>query len=502
LGKPRLGKPRLSKPCWVGKLAAGAVVLAAIQDNSQAMDPSGSSGGEVDFAKLADQYLAAHPVEGKRPGEVQFPDIVDQYYVTAEVGVFEVKLPRSFMSDKGVADDFKDVATALVDLQTIWLDWVKASGEGTTQARADSAAIKTWLKNARLITGASKAPNFFAAFGGAEQIEPVVKRFRDSYRDGTAYAFAPHATYPQQILICPTRADFIDLAALLGHFKETGRSLYWNQGLISWTEIGWEDLQILAIQYPPPKPRGDDLSEGIAMDSREPTGMLQHIVQRAGVSLCWYCFGKALDPAVELGIAQTLVIDLYGQNNTRSGGGGRGNEVTGMTAFIPGGNSNGGDLPQTNAESSWRTTLGTDYFEKPLRASQKDAVKAAKSKEEKAVYFTIRSDDTSKRHYVRAPFFGTAAQGKEAPPPEFMVDYQEFFRAYKTLFIHWMRENGAVKASESHDKFAELMRKTAEASGAAPFEDLVKEVYDQALSSADGASPSLEWRFVAWLAKK
>jgi hypothetical protein len=482
--------------------AVSAAVLAGGALASPSATHRIARAGDVDFAHLADQYLAAHPIEGKRPGDIGLQDIIDTYYVTADVGAFEVKFPRSFMSDKPVTDDFKGVVTALLDLQSLWLDWVKASGDGVAQARTDLASLKQFMKNARVTGGATKVPDFFAAFGGSEQIEPVVKRFRDSYRSGSAYGFTPHSSYPQTILISPNREDFTALAALLGHFEESGRSLYWNQGLISWTEFGWNDLQILAIQYPPVKPRGDDLSEGIAMNSREPTGLMQHIAQRAGVALCWYCFGKALDPAVELGIAQTLVVDLYKQNNTRSGGGGRGNETAGMTAFIPGGNSNGGALPPTNAESSWRSTLGTDYFEKPLKDAQKAAVKAAKSAEEKALYFTLRSDDTSKRFFVRAPFFGTAAQGKELPPPEFLVDYQEFFRAYKTSFIHWMRETGAPKPAESHDKFAELLRKVAEVAGAATFEELVKEVYGEALSASDSSAPSLEWSYLAWLAKK
>jgi len=112
----------------------------------------------------------------------------------------------------------------------------------------------------------------------------------------------------------------------------------------------------------------------------------------------------------------------------------------------------------------------------------------------------LKSDDTSKRTFVRAPFFGSAAQGKELPPPEFMTDYLEFFRAYKSCFVHWLRDESAGKGEGGEAKFAQLLRQVAEAGSAASFEELVAEVYAVPLASADFSKDNLELRFLAWLA--
>lgn len=237
------------------------------------------------------------------------------------------------------------------------------------------------------------------------------------------------------------------------------------------------------------------------MDAREPTGLLQNVAQRAAVTLCWHTFGNALDPAIETAIGQVAVIELYGENNTRSGGSGRSNSTDGITAFIPGGRSEGGVLPPNNAESLWREGGGKDYFLKALKEGQKAGAKGgAKTKEEKLFYFQLRSDDTSKRTFVRAPFFGSAAQGKELPTPEFLTDYLEFFRAYKSCFLHWLRMESAAKPEASKAQLAALLRQVAEAGTAAGFEELVLEVYKLPLSASDLTKDSLEQRFLVWLA--
>jgi hypothetical protein len=239
------------------------------------------------------------------------------------------------------------------------------------------------------------------------------------------------------------------------------------------------------------------------MDGREPTGLEQHVAQRAAVSLAWHSLGRKLDPAFELGLAQAIVIDLYRQNNTRSGGGGRGDEDAGTVAFVPGGNSAGGMLPPSNIDSVWRSTLGADYFVKPLEDAQKAGSKsAAKEKDEKAAFFQIRSDDTSERLCVRAPFFGSVALGKELPPRQFLQDYLEFFRAYRAAFAHWLRDESGSKREAARAQLATLLRRCAESGYAATFEEVVLEVYGVPFSSKESAVDCLENRFLAWLAKR
>lgn len=457
--------------------------------------------GEVDFPGLAKDFFERHPVEGRTPAEVSFEELLETHYALAQVGAIDVRVPREFMDDKGLVEDFKDSLAAVLATHQLWLDWIGAPAAEATKAKADIAEVLKFLKTAKAGAGAVKHERFFDAFSGSAGLVPALERLRDGFRSGTTLGLTPLGTRTQVLVLAPTREHFMQLAGVLGQRQEGARSLYWNDGLANWTEFGWQETQVIALLYPPIKPNLKNFSEGVAMDAREPTGLQQNVAQRAAVTLCWHTFGNSLDPAIETAVGQVAVIELYGENNTRSGGSGRSNSTDGITAFIPGGNSNGGVLPPTNAESGWRQGGGKDYFVKVLKDAQKLGAKSgAKSKEEKLVYFQLKSDDTSKRTFVRAPFFGSAAQGKELPPPEFLTDYLEFFRAYKSCFLHWLKDESTGKDAGSKGKFAQLLKQVAEAGSAAGFEELVAEVYAVPLAAADLSKDNLELRFLAWLA--
>ena len=205
---------------------------------------------------------------------------------------------------------------------------------------------------------------------------------------------------PAQVIFSPTRLDFIGLCSTIGWFDEPWRGSYWVEGVLLWTEMYWNDLQVIALQYPPAQP-GGDIERGTPMAEREGTGLLQHVVQRATHSLCWYAFARTLDPAFESGLAQEMVIAIYGENNTRSGGNGRGSTKEGWSQFVPGGMSQGGTLPPNNADSLWREDLGADHFVKVLKLSQRAGGKDARSADEKLPYFVIAHDDGTKKMKVR-----------------------------------------------------------------------------------------------------
>ena len=243
------------------------------------------------------------------------------------------------------------------------------------------------------------------------------------------------------------------------------------------------------------------------MDAREKTGLEQHVAQRGAIALAWSTFGDGLTLALELGLAQALVVEAFGENNTRSGGATRGSVTNGMTAFIPGGNSGGGALPPTNADSVWRSDLGANHFVKVLRAAQKAASKRApkapKGRGEKLAWFQLVADDTASKHDVRAPFFGVQDGGKELPPEEFLSDYLEFFRAYKTAFVYWLYKKAGGNAKASAAAFAQLAREVTAQDGRGDLNEITRGVYDVPLSTDVAAGgESLEGRFLEWLAKQ
>jgi hypothetical protein len=481
----------LSVSPLVGAPAAGASSTLA-----RAQAPA----NRVDFSALADAYLAKHPVEGKSADEVKLEDLVAAHFLPASVGAIDLRFPRAFLGEKGTVESFKGVVVALLTTHNTWLDLLGCKGEAADTARADIAALLKWLKTARLANGDVVPADFFGTLQGGAAFAPQIQRLSEGFRTGSALGLKPRGGKLQVLVVSPTREDFLQLAGVFGKLEPDSRSMNWNDQLMGWTEFGWNELQVVALVYPPVTPKPDKLNEGLPMDLREPTGLYQHVAQRCAVQLSWHTFDKLLDSAVEMALAQALVVDMFGENNTRSGGASRGNTTDGMTAFIPGGNSNGGALPPTNAESGWRSTSGKDYFVKPLRAAQKLGSKSAKGKEDKNVHFQLTADDTASRIAVSAPFLGAAAKGKEPPPETFMTDYQEFFRAYKTAFANWMRNKAFKTPAESRAKFSELLNKVVEVGSAATFEELVQETYGKPLSSNELSVANLERDFLEWLA--
>jgi hypothetical protein len=83
-----------------------------------------------------------------------------------------------------------------------------------------------------------------------------------------------------------------------------------------------------------------------------------------------------------------------------------------------------------------------------------------------------------------------------------LLDYREFFRAYKSGFTHWLQTTSEPKdAAGCEARFRELLRKMKERDPSSPFEDLVQQVYGLPLSAKDGETDSLEWRYLRWLGK-
>ena len=117
---------------------------------------------------------------------------------------------------------------------------------------------------------------------------------------------------------------------------------------------------------------------------------------------------------------------------------------------------------------------------------------------DRSAHFQLVSDRG--KHVVSAPFFGEYANLQQYPPQEFLIDYGEFFRAYKSGFFHWLRwSGGGDDADESLANFRELMGTLANLKDGKTFEQAVEEIYGLPLSGADETTDSLEWRFLAFL---
>ena len=126
----------------------------------------------------------------------------------------------------------------------------------------------------------------------------------------------------------------------------------------------------------------------------------------------------------------------------------------------------------------------------------------ARKKHEKTGSFELMDDREIKRMVLKAPFLGAPALDAPVIPDDFWGDSLEFFRSYRTAFIHWLRTKGQRSKSKSEAAFGVYLTQLAQAeSGAESLEDTFEEVYGKPLSAAEPSKGDLEGQFLDWLSK-
>ena len=458
------------------------------------------------YEELAAHFREAHGVSATDPSECDLGALIDEHHARIRLGALDVRFPAAALEEKHNGRDFQDVCLTLLDLQELWLDWFDVDSEENDQARRHLKTVRGWVKGwrpgtlaAQIKSGEREVPVLLAA---REKIVEALDGLAELMGSGAAMGLDLGERQPQPLVFCPGRGGMLEFACFVGWLDEGNRGIYWNEGLLYWTDFWWRGIQVVALEYPMTSPDPQTYGLGKGMNEDEKTGLVQHVAQRGSIAFTAHVFGNRLVPAIELGLAQNAVIALYGVNNTRSGGSTRGNETHEREVFIPGGLSEGGLLPPLDAESRWREKGGQDYFVGVVRVSQKAGAKRAGRREDPLVHLEITSNDTSERHLVRAPFLGEHAGMHGAPPAQAMTDYREFFRAYKSAFAHWLQTAAGGSKKKSAGKLAELLAAAGGLDEEAAPEQAFQEVYGIPLSAASGETESLEWEFLAWLEKQ
>lgn len=456
------------------------------------------------FAEFVDAFRKAHKIDVVDSAGFDTQALFARDWVGQQIGPFDLLYPRQGLELKPRQEELRSVATCIIDLESLWLDWF-GTGAPAEAARADLGILKHWLGAARVQPFKLSEPklDLFTMFAASDKEMSAAARIVIAFQDGSALGYKPKSETRPQILFAPTRKEFLDLVAFCGWADPDRRGLFWDSGAARWTECFWNSIQILSLEDPPGKFDASKPWDGTTMNFKAPTGAVEHVATRSAHSLCTTYYGYTLDPAFQSGLCQNTAIAIYGRNNSRSGGAGRGNTTDGWSMFVPGGLSQGGALPGISADSIWRSTFGSDWFVKPLKDSQRVASKDASAGKEKTSTFEITATDKVKKQFVRAPFFGQAAASKDLPAAEFLQDYLEFFRAYKSCFVHWLLEEGSGKPGKpSHAKLAELLRGVAGAAEGTRFEDLLSQCYALPWSAAEPKPENVEWNFLAWLSRQ
>ena len=476
----------------------------------------------IPFEALGKAFLDAH-CKPSATGPCAFDSIRTEHYVHGVLGLFDCAYPAAALEEKPRVDELRAILDGLLALQSKWIGWL-AQGD-VSAAQADVALLRKWLAGAKPapLQKAKAAPDkdLFALLGATPEQRAASQRLTELLTKKEVLGVAPTKPGPTRLIFAPKRRDFVELAGYAGLLDPAQRPALWVPDMATWTSfwLGW-DL-VLALEYPA---WNDDpgFDKGVSMNKYDATGVVQHAVQQATQALLWRCYGESDAMHLQQAFALNMAIEVCGEGNVLEGDAGHktsGGATAPYERFVPGGSSSGGTLPaipagsqDTLSTSPWRAGRGADHFVEPLRNGQKLAMKQMiKDRPEKmdpvlgrdrTAHFLLTAEDGIARRIVSAPFFGKLASAKPYPPFEFLVDYREFFRVYRTAFFHWLRSAGdPAGAEESAAKCATLMRELATREADKSFEALVEEVYGLPLTGANSETDSLEWRFLEWVAK-
>lgn len=238
------------------------------------------------------------------------------------------------------------------------------------------------------------------------------------------------------------------------------------------------------------------------MNDRDALVMEQQVVQLGMNFLFDHQYGERVPKAFIGGLSMNLVIDQFENISTKIDGDLRERSVAAREIFIPGAASDG-FLPPQSAETRWREDRGRDHFIRILNLTQGEGDGLEKKAKNRLACFAIRADNGGSKMAMVAPFLGHVAVESKPPPDEFRGEFMEFLRAYKCGFIYWLKEKAGGTEKASHDKFAQLLQRLADAQRAGDFEAVFRDIYDGAsLSDLDASKTTLEGKFLIWLAKQ
>ena len=115
-------------------------------------------------------------------------------------------------------------------------------------------------------------------------------------------------------------------------------------------------------------------------------------------------------------------------------------------------------------------------------------------------HFELENDAGNKRRAVSGPFLGSPAEGVEGPPQQYVGDYKEFLRSYRSCFVHWLRDESQGKEKPSRVAFARWLIHLGSDQDLS-LEQSLEEVFGAPLSHTDLDQDVLEASFLSWLKK-
>lgn len=480
----------------------------------------------VDFAKLATGFAEAQGLDPESAGTVLFKDVLNgPGFVRVELGAFDVRYPGSFLADGDHAKAFEEAAATLLDVQEHWLAWFAAERDGHDQAQADLETLRRWVKSwspAGLKKAGLQGGDLVQLLKSKDKEREAVERLRAfaGPNDDQRFELGDDVG---RIVFAPTRKAFLEILGFLGWIDQDRRDSYWKDDNVGITASWYDWTAIVPLEAAAWPVELDKPFKAQSHNERHKTGLRQFVADRGASSLLRAAFYRAEFSMFESSIRENLVIAAVGRNDLyladwglsygSSGSSSQGSSRWVPATGVPGksGSAAGAPPPSVSVSAShvprWRKSAGEDHFVGPLKRGQDDGASlAAKKKVEQwkdqRAHFELDSSESNKKGLVTAPFLGYAAQRKDPVAKALRDDYQEFFRAYRTAFYHWLQRHGKDDPEAAQEAFTKLMHEHADPFEDVVFEDMVQRVYGVPLSAEDGSTDSLEWRFLAWLSKQ
>jgi len=498
-----------------------ALVTPGLAAAQAPLEASGKT-SKIDFSQLADAYVAEYDARDA----IAFEDVLDgPNYARVTVGTLDLRYPVSYLKDSGNAKQFRSIALTLCAFQGEWMKWKDIERDDYGQAVEDLERVTKWVKGwstkALARAEGGDAGTLYDQLGARDDVVEAAKRLATFLGpDEETWLMLGDV---HRMVFAPDRRHFLELVAVAGWLNTGLQEYYWADAWAAQPAVWIDWAHVVALEDTPWPVNLDSPFLGASINAREKTLFDQRIVDRAAATLMRAYFYKNGTHFFESTLNTNLVIATVGRNdlyvedwsNEMSWSG----ETTqGESRFVPGGAPQGGTLPKKQAGQGsvsaaadmtprWRKGAGEAYFVKALRAGQKDGAKAAARdkdnplRKDKRVHFELLRVDDGETAVVTAPFFGPDQKLKELPPLQFLDDYEEFFRAYRSAFMNWMQTEALDEsAAESRSKFAQLIQKQASRSEDTAFFEVVEEVYGIPIS--DGTPECFEQRFLTWLARQ
>lgn len=461
----------------------------------------------LDFEALAKNSLEAFGRPDAKPADVTVQGLVEEKFAWVRIGALRVYCPTPELRETEHAKDFKRSATAVLQAQRKWVEWLiskdrlKKAAPPLKEFETLEAWIGQWSLQGLDKVDKAESRDLLVVLAAPEDVVKASEKVATYCTAGHALGIDSSEAIPANLVLVPSRKSFVELVALVGWLRPELKDIFWAQNLASWTEALVDDWRLICLKYAAFGGPMDEYEREMRMDEREKTGMEQFVAERSFFALQYQAFGDRVPPVLGSGMAMSLVIDLYGEDNTRSEGDLRGRSKPPREVFVPGGQSEGGQLPPNNADSHWRDKKGSDHFIEQLKESQQNGYSELKDRKKKNHVFRILGQEEMGTTVVEAPFLGLVTRNKALPADKFLGDYLEFFRAYKVGFLHWLRTASDKDKKALDKRFADLLCGIQTMAGPDDFDALAEKIYGVPLSSEDHEADTLENRFLAWLAK-